>query len=172
MKENVWQEQQHKLGLFTEKSVSLFEIKEIHQNLLIQQAAISEEIAVAIIRNEYVKLSHLLVNRSKIQSAIKEIEFLHEDELNSHVSMNDRISKALRDAAITMESKGEDILLNVISNLDKLNKSAHSMISKATSISNKTFSRGNQLSHQAGKFLVHKTSEGLAKLSDVIQKRS
>lgn len=172
MKENVWQEQQHKLGLLMERSVSLLEIKEIHYNLLIQNAAISEEVADAIERNDYVQLSHLLINRSKILSAIKEIESLHEHELNSPVSMNDRISEALKDAAITMESKGEDILLNVINNLDKLNQSAHSMVLKATSISNKTISRGNQLSHKVGKFLVHKTSEGVAKLAEVIQKRS
>jgi hypothetical protein len=147
MKENVWQGHQHKLGLLTERSVSLLEIKEIHQNLLIQHTAISEELTDAIERNDYVQQSHLLVNRSKIQSAIKEIESLNEHELNSHVSMNDRISKALKDAAITMESKGEDILLNVINNLDKLNQSAHSMVSKVTSISNKTISRGIQLSH-------------------------
>ena len=172
MKENVWQAHQHKLGLLTERSVSLLEIKEIYQNLLIQHANISKGVTDAIERNDYVQLSHLLVNRSKIQSAIKEIESLNEHELNSQVSMNNRLSKALKDTAITMESKGEDILLNVINNLDKLNQSAHSMVLKATSISNKTISRGNQLSYQAGKFLVHKTSEGVAKLADVIQKRS
>lgn len=171
MKENVWQEQQHKLGLFTERSVSLLEIKEIHQKLLIQHTAISEEVADAIERNDYVELSHLLVNRGKIQSAIKEIEVLHEDEL-SHVSMNDRIGKALKDAAATMESKGEDVLSNVINNLDKFNQSAGNMVTKAISISNKTLSKGNQLNHRAGKLLIHKTSEGLAKLADIIQKRS
>ncbi|MED4353962.1 hypothetical protein P9265_16740 [Schinkia azotoformans] len=172
MKENVWQEHQHKLGIFTERSVSLIEIKEIHQNLLIQHSAISEEVADAIERNDYVELSHLLVNRSKIQSAINEVESLHEDELNCPISMNDRIGKALKDAAATLESKGEDMLSNVTNNLDKLNKVAGNMVTNAISISNKTLSKGNQLNHRAGKLLIHKTSEGLAKLADIIQKRS
>jgi len=172
MKENVWQEYQHKLGLFKEKSESFLEIKEIHEILLNQHAAISKEVADAIERNDYVELSHLLVNRSKIQTAIEEIKPLHNNELNTYVSMNDRIGKTLKDAATTMESKGEDLLLNVINNLDKLNQSAQSMLSKATAISSKTISRGNQLSHHAGKLLIHKTSEGLAKLADIIQKRS
>jgi hypothetical protein len=114
MKENVWQKHQHKLGLFTEKSESFLEIKEIHEILLNKLSAISEDVADAIDRNDYVKLSHLLVSRSKLQTAIEEIESLHEDELNTHVSLNNRIGKALKDAAATMEAKGEDILLNVI----------------------------------------------------------
>ncbi|WP_048718284.1 hypothetical protein [Bacillus sp. 522_BSPC] len=172
MKENVWQEQQLKLGLFTEKSESFLELKEIHEILLNKHASISEDVAGAIEANDYVKLSHLLVSRSKLQIAIEEIESLNEDELNTHDSLNDRIGNALKDAAATMETKGEDILLNVIHNLDKLIQSAHSMVSKATLISNKTISKGNQLSHQSGKLLIHKTSEGLVKLADLIQKRS
>lgn len=172
MKENVWKEYQHKLGIFTERSVSLLEIKEIHQNLLIQHAAISEEVADAIERNDYVNLSHLLVIRSKIQSAIKEVESLHEDELNSPDSMNSRICKVLKDAAATMESKGEDMLSNVTHNLDKFNQTAEDMVTRAISISNKTLSKANQLNHQAGKLLIRRTSEGLAKLADIIQKRS
>lgn len=172
MKENVCQEHQHKLGLLTERSVSILEIKEIHQNLLIQHAAISEEVADAIERNDYVNLSHLLVNRSKIQSAIKEVESLHEDELHSPDSMNGRICKALKDAAATMESKGEDMLSNVINNLDKFNQIAGNLVTRAISISNKTLRKGNQLNHRAGKLFIRRTSEGLAKLADIIQKRS
>ncbi|HHW36179.1 MAG TPA: hypothetical protein GXX18_02600 [Bacillales bacterium] len=151
MKENVWQEHQHKLGILVERSVSLLEI---YQNLLIQHVAISEEVEDAIERNDYVKLSHLLVNRSKIQSAIKEVESLHVDELNSPDSMNGRICKALKDAAATMESKGEDMLSNVINNLDKFNQTAGNMVTRAISISNKTLSKGNQLNHRAVQLLI------------------
>ncbi|MEI5908360.1 hypothetical protein WAK64_14990 [Bacillus spongiae] len=172
MKGNVSPEQQLKLGLFTEKSESYLKLIEIHEILLNQRASILKDVADAIERNDYVKLSHLLVSRSNIQTAIEEIEALHEDELNTHVSLNDRLGRALKDAAASMEAKGEDILLNVIHNLDKLNQSAHSMISKATSITSKTVSRGNKLSHHAGQLLIHKTSEGLVKLADIIQKRS
>ncbi|MFB6466463.1 hypothetical protein ACE38V_06505 [Cytobacillus sp. Hz8] len=172
MKENVWQVHQHKLGSFTEKSVSFLEIIEIHRTLLNKQAAISEELTDAIERNDFVKLSHLLVIRNRIQTAIKEIESLHGDELNFHNSMNCRIGNVLKDAATTVESKGEEILLNVIHNLDKFNHSAHSILEKAILFSNKTFSKGNHLNHIVVKLLVHKASEGLVKLANAFQKRS
>ncbi|TLS35407.1 hypothetical protein [Pseudalkalibacillus caeni] len=171
MKENVWKRQQYKLGLLTERSVSLQEVKEIHQNLLNQLASISEEVAEAIERNDYVRLSHLLANRSKIQSAINEIESLYEDELISHISITDRISKALKDTATTMEDEGEDILSKLTNNLDRLNESAGDVVTKAIVISIKTLSKGNQLNHRVGKLIIHKTSDGLAKLADIIQKR-
>jgi uncharacterized protein YicC (UPF0701 family) len=171
MKENVWQKQQYKLGLLTERSVSLLEVKEIHQNLLTQFASISEEIADAIERNDYVTLSHLLANRNKIQSAINEIESLYEDELISHISITNRISKALKDTATTMENKGEDMLSKVTNNLDRLNETTGDVVTKAIWISNKTLSKGNQLNHRAGKLIIHKTSDGLTKLANLIQKR-
>lgn len=171
MKENVWKRQQYKLGLLTERSVSLQEVKEIHQNLLNQLASISEEVAEAIERNDYVTLSDLLANRSKIQLAINEIEFLYEDELISHISITDRISKAHKDTATTMENKGEDMLSKVTNNLDRLNESAGDVVTKAILISNKTLSKGNQLNHLAGKLIIHKTSDSLTKLANIIQKR-
>lgn len=171
MKENVWRRQQYKLGLLTERSISLQEVKDTHQNLLNQLASISEEVAEAIERNDYVTLSHVLANRSKIQLAINEIESLYEDELISHISITDRISKALKDTATTMEKKGEDMLSKVTNNLDRLNESAGDVVTKAILISNKTLSKGNQLNHRAGKLIIHKTSDGLTKLADIIQKR-
>ncbi|PMC35510.1 hypothetical protein CJ195_19075 [Bacillus sp. UMB0899] len=173
MKENVWNEKQNQqLVSSAGRNVSVLEIKEIHQTLINQQTSISEEVADAIERNDYVKLSQLLVTRSKIQSAITEIESLHKAELDISVPMNDRIGKSLKDTVSAMESRGEDLLLNIINNLDSFNETAHSIVSKATLTSLKTFSRSNQLGHQAGKLIIHRTAGILSKLADTIQKRS
>ena len=69
-----------------------------------------------------------------------------------------------------MEANGEVLLLNVSNSLEKLNQSAHSLVTKSLDISFKAFSKGNQLNHKAGKFLVEKTSKGLFKIADAIYK--
>ncbi|MED3791060.1 hypothetical protein P4571_01195 [Niallia alba] len=159
------------LGLSNERSLSLIEVKEIHQNLLNQYANISSEIADVVKHNDYVKLSHFLVTRSKIETTINEIESAYSSEFNNQVTTNHRIGDALKNASEKMEAKGEDILLKVTTNLEKLNGSAHSIITIATALSNKTITKGNQLGHNAGRLLIHKTSNGLSKLANIIQKR-
>ncbi|WP_191566561.1 hypothetical protein [Metabacillus idriensis] len=172
MKKNMTREKQYHCGSSNERSISLIEVKEIHQHLLNQHADISDEIADVVEQNDYVKLAHLLVTRSKIETAINEIESAYQSEINIQVETNHCISNALKDAAMKMEFKGEDMLLKVTSNLEKLNNSTHTMITIATSLSNKAISKGNQLSHDASRLLIHKTSEGLSRLADIIQKRS
>lgn len=171
MKKNMNYAKQYNLGLPIERSISIVEVKEIHQNLLNQHANISGEIAEVVEQNDYVKLAHLLVIRSNIETAINEIESAYESEFKKQVETNHHISNALKDAAVKMEAKGEDMLINVASNLEKLNDSTHTMISIATALSYKTISKGNQLGHDASKLLIRKTSEGLARLADIIQKR-
>ncbi|GAE93890.1 hypothetical protein JCM21714_3002 [Gracilibacillus boraciitolerans JCM 21714] len=172
MEKNMKRVKQNHCGSSNERSISLIEVKEIHQNLLNQHADISDEIANVVEENDYVKLAHLLVTRSKIETAINDIESAYQSEFNKQVETNHRISNALKDAAEKMESKGEDMLLKVTSNLEKLNDSTHTMITIATVLSNKTISKGNQLGHDAGRLLIHKTSEGLSRLATIIQKRS
>jgi flagellar biosynthesis component FlhA len=123
-------------------------------------------------QNDYVNLAHLLVTRSKIETALNEVESVYQSEFNTQVTTNHRIGNALKNAAEKMEAKGEDMLLMVTTNLGKLNDSTHSMITNATALSNKTISKGNQLGHDAGRFLIHKTSEGFSKFANSIQKRS
>ncbi|MEG9298394.1 hypothetical protein V6B33_18160 [Mangrovibacillus sp. Mu-81] len=172
MEKNMTRVKQYHRGSSNERSISLIEVKEIHQNLLNQHADISNEIADVVEQNDYVKLAHLLVTRSKIETAINEIESAYQSEFNKQVQTYHRISNALKDAAKKMESKGEDMLFKVTSNLEKLNDSTHTIITIATALSNKTISKGNQLSHDAGRLLINKTSEGLSRLATIIQKRS
>ncbi|MDC3418613.1 hypothetical protein [Aquibacillus salsiterrae] len=157
---------------FFDRSISIPEIRSIYQSLLSQYEDVSDEIEETVDRNDYVKLSHLLVQRSKIQSAIENIESIHEDDLATGLSFNGRIARLLNNVADITQTKGEDVLDAVTSSLERMNQSAQSMATKATSMSTKTFDKGNQLSHQAGTFLVHKTSKSLAKLADTFQKRS
>lgn len=172
MEKNMTRVKQYHCGSSNERSISLIEVKEIHQNLLNQHADISDEIADVVAQNDYVKLAHLLVTRSKIETAINEIESTYQSEFNIHVETNHCISNALKNAAEKMEAKGEDVLLKVTSNLEKLNDSTHTMITIATGLSRKTISKGNQLGHNAGRLLIHKTSESLSRLATIIQKRS
>lgn len=165
-------EKQYHCGSSNERSITLIEVKEIHQNLLNQHANISDGIADVVGQNDYVRLAHLLVTRSKIETAINEIESAYQSEFNKQIETNYRISNTLKDAAEKMESKGEEMLLKVTSNLEKLNNSTHTIITIATALSNKTISRGNQLGHDVGRLLIHKTSEGLSRLADIIQKKS
>lgn len=172
MEKNITRVKQYHRGTSNERSISLIEVKEIHAKLLNQYADITDEIADGLEQNDYVKLAHLLVTRSKIETAINEIESAYQSEFNIQVEANHRISNALKDAAEKMEFKGQDMLLKLTSNLEKLNDSTHSMITMATALSNKTISKGNQLGHNAGSLLIHKTSEGLSRLATIIQKRS
>ncbi|MBU8730766.1 hypothetical protein KM915_11955 [Cytobacillus oceanisediminis] len=172
MEKKITRVKQYHCGSSNERSISLIEVKEIHQNLLNQHADISDEIADVVEQNDYVKLAHLLVTRSKIETAINEIESAYQSEFNKQIETNYRISNTLKDAAEKMESKGEKMLLKVTSNLEKLNNSTHTIVTIATALSNKTISKGNQLGHDAGRLLIHKTSEGLSRLATIIQKRS
>jgi len=168
MKKTLWKNHE----LINGKRVSIPEIKTIYQSLLDQDVRIASEIVDSIECNDYVRLSHLLASRSKIQSAIKEVESLHEDDLKDYVSTKERVSHVISNAAESMGSKGEDVLLNVINSLEKLNQTTHGLVTKSLDISSKAISKGNQLNHKAGKFLVKKTSQGLSMLADAINKKS
>lgn len=119
MEKKITRVKQYHCGSSNERSISLIEVKEIHQNLLNQHADISDEIADVVEQNDYVKLAHLLVTRSKIETAINEIESAYQSEFNKQIETNYRISNTLKDAAEKMESKGEKMLLKVTSNLEK-----------------------------------------------------
>ncbi|WP_047980172.1 hypothetical protein [Ornithinibacillus contaminans] len=168
MRKNLWLNYE----LISGKGVSIPEIKTIYQSLLNEKERINDEIVDSIECNDYVRLSQLLANRSKIQTALLEVEALHEDELKNYVSTKERVSYVLTNAAESLESKGEDVLLNVIKSLEKMNQSTHSLVTKSLDFSSKAFSKGNQLNHKAGKFLVKNTAKGLSKLSDAINKKS
>lgn len=168
MRKNLWLDHE----LINGKAVPIPEIKTIYQSLLHENERIKDEIVDSIECNDYVRLSHLLVSRNKIQTALKEVEALHEDDLKNCVSTKERLSYALTNAAESLESRGEDVLLNAIKGLEKMNQSTHSLVTKSLDISSKAFSKGNQLYHKAGKFLVKKTSQGLSKLADTINKKS
>lgn len=168
MRKNLWLNHE----LINGKGVSIPEIKTIYQSLLNENERIKDEIVDSIECNDYVRLSHLLASRSKIQTALIEVEALHEDDLKNNVSTKERVSYVLTSAAESLESRGEDVLLNFIESLEKMNQSTHSLVTKSLDISSKAFSKGNQLNHKAGKFLVKKTSKGLSKLADAINKKS
>lgn len=168
MRKNLWMERE----MINGKGVPISEIRSIYQSLLNEDERINDEIVDSIECNDYVRLSHLLVSRNKIKTALKEVEALHEDDLKNYVSTKERVSYALTNAAESLESKGEDALLDVIKSLEKMNQSTHSLVTKSLDISSKAFSKGNQLNHKAGKFLVKKTSHGLSKLADAINKKS
>lgn len=168
MRKNLWLDHE----LINGKGVPIPEIKTIYQSLLNENERIKDEIVDSIECNDYVRLSHLLVSRSKIQTALLEVEALHEDDLKNNVSTKERVSYVLTNAAESLESRGEDVLLNVIKSLEKMNHSTHSLVTKSLDFSSKAFSKGNQLNHKAGKILVKKTSQGLSKLAGAINKKS
>ncbi|MEC1159009.1 hypothetical protein [Cytobacillus horneckiae] len=168
MRKNLWLDHE----LINGKGVTIPEIKTIYQSLLNDDERIKDEIVDSIECNDYVRLSHLLASRSKIQTAIKEVESLHEDVLKNYVSTKERVSHVLSNAAESLESKGEDVLLDIVKGLEKMSHSTHSLVTKSLDISSKAFSKGNQLNHKVGKFLVKKTSKGLFKLANAINKKS
>lgn len=168
MRKNLWLYHE----LIDGKGVPIPEIKTIYQSLLNENERIKDEIVDSIECNDYVRLSHLLVSRSKIQSAIKDVESLHEADLKDYVSTKKRVSQVLSNAANSLETNGKDVLLNVTNSLEKMNQSAHSLVTKSLDISSKAFSKGNQLNLKAGKLLLIKASQGLSKLSNAINKKS
>ena len=168
MRKNLWLDHE----LINGKGVSIPEIKTIYQYLLNENERIKDEIVDSIECNDYVRLSQLLDSRSKIQTALLEVEALHEDDLKDKVSTKERVSYVLTNAAESLESIGEDVLLKVIKSLEKMNQSTHRFVAKSFDISSKAFSKGNRLNHKAGKFLVKKTSKGLSILADAINKKS
>lgn len=167
MRKNLWLDHE----LINGKGVPISEIKTIYQSLLNENERIKDEIVDSIECNDYVRLSQLLVSRSKIRTALLEVEALHEDDLKNYVSTKERVSNVLTNAAESLESRGEDVLLNVIKSLEKMNQSAHTLVNKSLDISSNALSKGNQLNHMAGKLLLKKTSQGLSKLADAINKK-
>jgi hypothetical protein len=168
MRKKLWMDHE----LINGKGVPIPEIKTIYQSLLNENERIKDEIVDSIECNDYVRLSQLLDSRSKIQTALLSVEALHEDDLKDNISTKERFSYALTNAAESLELRGEDVLLNVIKSLEKMNQTTHRLVTKSLDISSKAFSKGNQLNHKAGKFLVKKTSKGLSKLADAINKKS
>ncbi|MEN1966603.1 hypothetical protein WMZ97_00880 [Lentibacillus sp. N15] len=156
--------------LLNGKSISMPEIRTIYQTLIDQYEGLSSEIVDSIERNDYVRLSHLLTRRKKLQTALEDIESLHEDELIPQRTVKERIANVFKVSAEVTESKGEDTLIKITDSIEKVNHSAHNIASKTLGFSNKTISKGNQLNHSVGKFLVNKTSKGLSKLADVFNK--
>ncbi|WP_330948770.1 hypothetical protein [Virgibacillus sp. MG-45] len=131
MRKNLWLDHE----LINGKRVPIPEIKTIYQSLLNEDERIKNEIVDSIECNDYVRLSHLLVSRNKIQTALKEVEALHDEDLNNYASTKERVSYALTNAAESLESIGEDVLLKVIKSLEKMNQSTHSLVTKSLDIS-------------------------------------
>ena len=91
MNMNIWNYNK----LINGKSIPLAEMKSIYQELLEEQALIATEVRHIVEVNDYVKLNQMLSKRSKIQSAIKEIELLHGEELMNSNTDNKRLSDTL-----------------------------------------------------------------------------
>lgn len=157
--------------LLNGRSISIPEVKSIYQTLLNQYEDLSVEIVDSVERNDYVRLSHLLSRRKKLQTALDDIKSLHEDELITQQTIKARVNNALKSSAEITKAKGEDVLIKVTNSIDKVNYSAHNIASKTLDFSAKTISKGNQLNNSVGKFLVNKTSKGLSKLADVFNKQ-
>ncbi|MDM8101343.1 hypothetical protein [Oceanobacillus oncorhynchi] len=157
--------------LLNGRSISIPEVKSIYQTLLDQYEGLSVEIVDSVKRNDYVRLSHLLSRRKKLQTALDDIKTLHEDDLVTQQSLKKRIANVLKTSAETTESKGEDALIKITNSLEKVNNSAYNIASKTLDFSTKTISKGNRLNHSVGKFLVNKTSKGLSKLADAFNKK-
>ncbi|MBS3678742.1 hypothetical protein KGF86_00785 [Ornithinibacillus massiliensis] len=101
MQKNLWLNHE----LINGKGVSIPEIKTIYQSLLNENEKIIDEIVDSIECNDYFRLSHLLDSRNKIQTVLKEVEALHEDNLKNYVSTKGRVSYALTNAAESLEIK-------------------------------------------------------------------
>ncbi|WP_099159033.1 hypothetical protein [Virgibacillus ndiopensis] len=157
--------------LLNGRSISIPEVQSIYQSLIEQYEGLSIEILDSVERNDYVRLSHLLTRRKKLQTALDDIKSLHDDELMTKQTVKDRIANVLKTSAEMTESKGEDALIKITDSIEKVNHSAHSIASKTLDLSTKTISKGNQLNHSVGKFLVNKTSKSLSKLADVFNKQ-
>lgn len=129
--------------LLNGKSISIPEVRSIYKTLLEQYGSLSVEIVDSVERNDYVRLSHLLSRRKKLQTALDDIKTLHEDELITQQSIKARINHALKSSAEITEAKGEDVLIKVTNSIDKINHSAHNIASKTLDFSAKTISKGN-----------------------------
>lgn len=157
--------------LLNGRSISMSEVKSIYRTLIEQYELLSVEIVDSVERNDYVRLSHLLSKRKKLQTALDDIKSLYGDELITQQTVKVRINHALKSSAEITEAKGEEVLVKVTSSIDKVNHSAHYIALKTLDFSAKTISKGNQLNNSVGKFLVNKTSKGLSKLADVFNKQ-
>lgn len=157
--------------LLNGRNISIPEVQSIYQTLIEQYEGLSVEIVDSVERNDYVRLSHLLTRRKKLQTALDDIKSLHGDELITQQTIRARINHALKSGAEITEAKGEDVLIKVTNSIDKVNHSAHNIASKTLDFSTKTISKGNKLNNSVGKFLVNKTSKGLSKLADGFNKQ-
>lgn len=151
--------------LINGQSISISEVKSIYQELLDEESLLAAEILHTIETNDYVKLTHLLTNRSKIQVAIKEIESLHGKDLINYKSHKERVSSTLEQYAESLSSFG------MVQRLDDLNESAHNMLTKTFNLSSKVLSTSNKLNQKLGNHLLKKAVRGISKVSVAMTKK-
>ncbi|WP_026701728.1 hypothetical protein [Salibacterium aidingense] len=172
MKKTVRQDYQDVSELLNGKDVPISEVKTTYEDLCEQEEVFTEEIIEAIECNDYVRLSHLLTTREQLRTAIETIESLYGEDLFTQPTMKNRMGNLLHRSADITASKGEDVLGKVTNSLEKANQSTHHLANKTLDVSTTTISRGNQLNHKTGKFLINQTANAISRLGNMMKKKS
>lgn len=167
MKMHVWNYNK----LINGKSIPLAEVKSIYQELLEEQAFIATEVHHTVEANDYVKLNQLLSKRSKVQSAIKEIELLHGEELMNSNTDNKRLSDTLNRYIEALSAHQKDISSELNHCINHLNTSAHSLFKRAAKLPVDRFNLDKKKSRSVGDIMLKKTICGISKVSSTINRK-
>ncbi|GLY11440.1 hypothetical protein [Pseudobacillus badius] len=167
MKKNVWEAYQNYKRV-NRKDISLSDIQAVHKSLLEQSIGITQDIVDTVDRNDYVKLSLLVIKRKQIQTAIEDIETIYGNDLFTSQSLKDHIIDELRSNA----KSGKYVLQSIQSGISRLNHLIHSTTSKTLTVFSRTISTSDYLKFKVGRFIVSQTSSRLVKLADALKKNS
>lgn len=167
MKMHVWNYNK----LINGKSIPLAEVKSIYQELLEEQAFIATEVHHTVEANDYVKLNQLLSKRSKVQSAIKEIELLHGEELMNSNTDNKQLSDTLNRYIEALSAQQKNISSELNYCINHSNTSAHSLLKRAAKLPVDRFNLDKKKSRSVGDIMLKKTIRGISKVSSTINRK-
>lgn len=163
---------QNESDLLNGRGITITEVKTIYQSLLNEHAENAREILDSIEENDYIRLNRLITRRKQIVIALNAIESVHEKDKVVQSNIRDQVADVLSSSAKITDDKGEELLLKITNSIDKVNLLAQNLMIKTINFSSETISKGNQLNHEAAKFLLNKASYGLSKLANIIRGES
>jgi len=167
MKMHVWNYNK----LINGKSIPLAEVKSIYQELLEEQAFIATEVHHTVEANDYVKLNQLLSKRSKVQSAIKEIELLHGDDVINYKTDTKRGLDILNRYVEALSTHQKDVSSELRHCINQLSTSAHSLFKNATKRSAAACNINKHNNHKLVDVLLKKTIREVSRMGASIRKK-
>lgn len=134
----LYHEYQNISELLNGKRIPISEAKAIYQSLLNAYETNAQEIVDSVERNDYVRLSQLVIRRNNICTALKELEDLYEEDLPAKESIKNHFAETLKNGADITKANGKDVLLKVANRIEKVNRSVQDIITKTVAASFKS----------------------------------